>query len=159
MATMRGLARIRGANMAGVPAGSKTPVGFTDCGIDTAGEQVFFGFKISETEDAIFDAHHEGLATIIKYLQALAYEARQRRLQVNPASGHTEVQRARSNPLHSVQLVVDVTGQHAMLTGTTEDGVPLEVQIPFVILRGLERDLPKVIETMRKLQASHGRQQ
>ena len=72
---------------------------------------------------------------------------------------HTETLRTRHNPLFSVQFVIDVAGQHAMLMGTTNDGLPLEVQIPFVILRGIERDLPNIIETMRKRQASQSRKQ
>jgi hypothetical protein len=145
--------------MAGAPLGSKRLVGLTDCGVDAAGDHVFFGFKISATEEAIFETHHEGLAGIIQYLQAVAYQARQRRLKVNPASEHTETLRTPHNPLYSVQFVIDVAGQHVMLMGTTTDGLPLEVQIPFVILRGIERDLPSILETMRNRQASRGKQQ
>lgn len=145
--------------MAGAPAGSKSPVGFTDGGMDAAGENVFFGFKLGETEEAIFEADHEMLAATIVYLQAVAHLARQRRLKVNPASEHTETLRKRHNPLFTAQFVVDVAGKHALLMGTTNDGLPLEVQIPFVVLRGIERDLPNVIETMRKRQASQSQRQ
>jgi hypothetical protein len=145
--------------MAGAPAGARRPVGFTDVGIDPGGDNVFFGFKISDTEEAVFEAHHETLAAVIKYLQAIAYEARQRRHQVNPAREHTEVERARADPLHSVQFMVDAFGQCAMLVGTTKAGVPLEVQIPYALLRSIERDLPDMLAAMRARQASHKLQQ
>jgi hypothetical protein len=72
--------------MAQLPKEAKNPQGFTECGVDADGDTVFFGFKMKGAKRSMFVLDHEGLAAMIEYLQAVAHEAEQRRLEANPAA-------------------------------------------------------------------------
>src|SRR5471030_2950747 len=119
--------------MIGAPPNAKRPIGLTPCGIDQEGENVFFGFQVTETETFVIEGHHSNVAALIHYLQAIAHEAGQRRLK-NPANAHAETEKTIRNPLHSIQFDIDSAGQHAILRGVTADGIPGVVEITYLLM-------------------------
>jgi hypothetical protein len=143
--------------MIGAPPNAKRPIGLTPCGIDQGGENVFFGFQITETETFVIEGHHGNVAALIHYLQAIAHEAGQRRLK-KPANEHTEIKKTIHNPLHSIEFDIDLAGQHAILRGMTADGLPGVLEIPYLLMVGLQQQLPKVIAQMELVQGNHSTQ-
>jgi hypothetical protein len=144
--------------MIGAPPNAKRPIGFTPCGIDEGGDNVFFGFQVTETETFVIEGHHSNVAALIHYLQAIAHEAGQRRRK-NPANEHARAKTTIHNPLHSIQFDIDSTGQHAILRGMTADGLPGVLEIPYLLMVALQQQLPKVIAQMELVQGDHSKQQ
>jgi len=144
--------------MAKPPANSKNIEGCTSYGVDNNGNYVFFGFRCENASDANFTTNHHGLGNVINYLQAIAREAQQRRLKVDPTAVHTEVREKQSNPVRQFDIDPDVTGQFALWQCTMQDGTRLEVQIPLDLMEGIVAHLPSTIDEMKKRQAEHKRQ-
>ena len=140
-----------------LPEGTKTIDGCTNYGVDDNGSWVFFGFK-TETGNVLLQANHHWLGQAIRYLQTIALEAYQRRVQIDPKAAHTEVREKLHNPIQQADFDIDLQGQHCMLKGLTASGLPVEVEIPFLLVEGIQRELPKVLEQMREKQKGHQQQ-
>ena len=134
------------------PDGTKTIQGLTGYGIDENSEWVFFGFKLADSEPAMFQADHFQLGATIHYLQSIAGVAQQRRLRLDPNASDREVQGKPSNPVATVDFLPDVQGKLALLTCLTTAGTTIEAMIPFHVLVLLQAHLPDLLAVMKQRQ-------
>lgn len=140
--------------MAEPPTGAKEVTGTTPLGVDDTGNYVFFGFKTA-TGPVDFIANYKVLGLLINYLQAIADQAQQRRLELDPNASDLEVRETRSNPVAQAALQPDIGGTSAALVCTTLDGTRVEAQLDFDMLQGLLERLPVIIAEMKRRQAAH----
>lgn len=136
-----------------LPPDTKNLAGRTEYGVDDNGAYVYFGFKFEASNPEHFTTNYLELGNIINYLVAIAREAQQRRLKIDPTAQHLEVKGIPSNPVRQLDVDPDVTGQFAVWQCTMQDGTRLEAQIPFDIMEGLVAALPPRIDEMKKRQA------
>ena len=136
------------------PVTAKDVVGTTTFGVDETGNHVFFGFKTAVgTVDLI--ANYKVLGLLINYLQAIATEAQQTRLQVDPNASDLEARETQFNPVAQAALEPDIGGTSAALVCTTQDGTRIEAQLDFTLLQGLLERLPRILAEMKRRQAAH----
>jgi hypothetical protein len=140
------------------PPGAKFIEGCTDYGIDGPGNYAFFGFRVDSGPDVHFTADHYGLGNVINYLQTIAQEAQQRRLQLDPNAADLETPGKSSNPVLQIDIDLDVMGQSALWQCTMQDGTRLEAQMPLDLMENIAAALPSRIVEMKRRQAEHKRQ-
>jgi hypothetical protein len=136
------------------PVAAKDVTGTTTFGVDDTGNHAFFGFKTGGGP-ADFIANYKVLGLLINYLQAIANEAQQTRLTLDPNASDLEARQTRSNPVTQAALEPDIGGTSAALVCTTEDGTRVEAQLDFDLLQGLLERLPKILAEMKRRQAAH----
>jgi len=136
------------------PVAASDVAGTTPFGVDDTGHHVFFGFKTA-AGPVDFIANYKVLGLLINYLQAIATEAQQTRLALDPNASDLEAREAKSNPVAQAALEPDIGGTSAALVCTTEEGTRVELQLDFDLLQGLLERLPKMLEEMRRRQAAH----
>jgi len=138
--------------MAEPPIGAKEVIGTTTFGVDDTGNYVFFGFKTA-AGPVDFIANYKVLGLLINYLQAIANEAQQRRLKLDPNASDLEARETQSNPVAQAALEPDIGGTSAALVCTTLDGTRVEAQLDFDMLQGFLERLPGMIAEMKRRQA------
>ena len=132
---------------------AKRANGFTDYGIDDAGESVWFGFTLVNGGEVRVAFNWHGLAESIKYLQQIAHQAQQRRISKRPHQAQLEAEAAQSNPIHQIEFLPDVTGAVAELRGTTKQGTKMEpIQIEYDLILRLYQHLPELLDEMQRRQ-------
>lgn len=136
------------------PIGARDVIGTTPFGVDDTGNHVFFGFKTA-AGPVDFIANYKVLGLLINYLQAIANEAQETRLKVDPNASDLEARQAQSNPVAQAALEPDIGGTSAALVCTTLDGTRVEAQLDFDLLQGLLERLPRMIAEMKRRQAAH----
>jgi hypothetical protein len=135
------------------PVTAKDVIGTTTFGVDETGNHVFFGFKTAAGPVDLI-ANYKVLGLLINYLQAIATEAQQTRLQVDPNASDLEARETPFNPVAQAALEPDIGGTSAALVCTTQDGTRIEAQLDFALLQGLLERLPRILAEMKRRQAA-----
>ena len=127
-----------------LPSNAKDLVGYEPYGVDDNGLHVHFGFKVGHGKPVVLHCNHLMLGQIILYLQAVAKEAFQRRAQRNPHAADKEVRETQSNLVRQIGFDIDVTGQSVAILCTTQDGLPIELQMPLDLIDRMHTQLPSL---------------
>lgn len=132
------------------PADAKLIDGLTGYGVDENGDWVFFGFKDDNGKASNFYCDRYRLGATIGYLTAIAREAQQRRLTLDPYAGNREAQGKQSNPVLNLDFEPSVDGTSAILIATTSTGITEEIQLPIDLLEKMIAQLPSLIDEMKR---------
>jgi hypothetical protein len=134
------------------PKNTKDVFAVGNFGVDPKGESCFFTLQLSEDEN---DKLHlgfsaDGLRIAIDYLQHIAHLAQQRRIASSPVEAGLAQNKKRHSVVHAIEFGIDPAGESLLFQCTQSDGTPLNIEMPYLVAKGLSLELPNAVAVVEQ---------